>query len=163
MSDKSPDSPVPTAVNLGELRSTKCSFLPNLILPISKTTFTWGRALGCVNECPDDTRVPKTAFQISWYAPTTTSRSKRKSRTKDGEFLITTFATHGIRVNGQPLTQCDTRGYSNHGFLRTGDIITISYDENEKKKLKFVCKFHYGKARHKREAGKRFQIFGRSP
>lgn len=163
MISKSPDSPVRTDVSLGELTSTERSFLPALILQISSTSFTWGRARGCaaVYNCPNDTRVPKKAFQISWYTPTTASRSERKRerrrRSEDGEVVITTYATYGIQVNKQLLTEYNNRGYRNYGFLRTGDIITIFRDENTR--LEFVCKFYYGQAQHTREPMEQFQIF----
>ncbi|KAK0650455.1 Serine/threonine-protein kinase RAD53 [Lasiodiplodia hormozganensis] len=150
---------------LGKLTSTDDSIL-KLVLRLERQVESWGRnaentiTFSNVN----DTRVPKNAFTIWFYAPNIDDlvrEGKDWTKAPDLQVCIHTNSSRGISVNNTRLHPPRPDGSYSYGHLYTGDVITVF--DTGKKKLKFVCEFTTGEAVNHRPEGLSFQVFHTQP
>ena len=150
---------------LGKLTSTQDSFA-KITLNLSSRLSHWGREPTNTHVYEDklDTRIPKRAFAVWFYArgvgevPET---DQNWMKLPDLHCVISTESRHGILVNGVALKKGE-KGKTAFGRIYTGDIITIlqgSSSQEDKRGLRFLCEFFHGEAKHVRpEGGARFKV-----
>ena len=146
---------------LGKLSTVPGSIFETSIKLTERIT-TWGRDPASTIQYKNtkDTRVPKNAFEITFW------RSGIEKAMKKGEdwtnmsnvyAIITTRAHRYIKVNGVRLTRFAEEGDGwLYGRLFTGDIITV-YDYNGEF-LRFECEFFWGASKESRPTGQLFIV-----
>jgi hypothetical protein len=110
-----------------------------------------------------DIRIPKTAFVVFFYSPSSKATVEEMSQQgKDWMSLpdlkagIWTFASNGIMVNGKHLRMKDEKGRALYGHLHTGDIVQVYQHPQATEGLKFKCEFYLGACKEPRPPGESF-------
>jgi serine/threonine protein kinase len=158
----------PPPRRLGKLTATSDSFAPNLVLHIDRSRTSWGRLPSntLIYESSRDTRIPKTAFNIFWYSPNTSSFTVQELSQQGRDWTsleglrvgIFTCASNGISINGKHLRQKDDTGRALYGHLHNGDIVQVYHSADGTERLKFKCEFYQGLGKEPRKAGSSFNI-----
>ncbi|RMZ66804.1 meiosis-specific serine threonine- kinase mek1 [Pyrenophora seminiperda CCB06] len=159
----------PPPRRLGKLIATPDSFIPTLVLPLDQSKTSWGRHADntIVYENSQDTRVPKTAFNIFFYSPDSRPQETVEELSQQGKDWtsldnlkvgISTCATHGISINGERLYKMDENDRAQFGHLHTGDIVQVSKGSEGNGCLKFRCEFYIGVGKDPRPAGHSFSV-----
>ncbi|KAF2707739.1 hypothetical protein K504DRAFT_470107 [Pleomassaria siparia CBS 279.74] len=152
---------------LGKLTATSDSFTSSLVLTIDQSRVSWGRAPRntVVYEDPNDTRIPKTAFNIFWWSSSGDISGSVRDLSQQGKDWTTldnlhvgifTCASSGISVNGKHLRMKDDKGQALFGFLHSGDIIQVYHNSRTRQCLKFKCEFYHGTGKELRPSGQNF-------
>lgn len=137
---------------LGRLSTTPTSFCHPLSLALTERETSWGRGGANTLIYPDaaETRIPKYAFDILFWAPglATHLASGGDWKTMPGAGCHATIKTRTkqrVWVNGVELrSEVGGAGQTPYGKIFSGDVITICRAEGEKKGLQFCCEFFHG-------------------
>lgn len=144
----------------GKLATVPGSFV-NVPITLEQRFTLWGRGVDCTVQYPDvkDTRIPKYAMKITFWAPGMESHVERGGDWTDLAGIRTVLATSAsgcIWVNDVALRKEAPNGNAAlFGKLYTGDVITI-YDDGKGQFLKFRVEITFGdsaRQRPKNEAG----------
>jgi hypothetical protein len=126
---------------------------------------SWGRGLDCTVQYPDrkDTRVPKMAIKLMFWAPGVENFVDSGGDWKafpGVQTLISTSASGFILINNVELRKdAPDGGAALFGKVYTGDIITIYEEPNNGAFLKFEIEVLFGdSARRRPETEKGFQV-----
>ena len=150
---------------LGKLTTTSDSFR-HITLNLSTKLSHWGREPSNTHPYEDkqDTRIPKRAFAIWFYARGIDSileSDQSWMKLPDLHCIINTESSKGILVNDVSLKKGEN-GRTAFGRVYTGDVVTIlqgSGSQEGKAGLRFVCEFFHGQAKERRpETGVRFKV-----
>ncbi|KIX01480.1 uncharacterized protein Z518_09206 [Rhinocladiella mackenziei CBS 650.93] len=146
----------------GKLTTLPGSFT-NVTINLEARFTSWGRGIDCTNQHRDvkDTRIPKYAMKITFWAPgmeVHVDRGGDWTELPGVRTVLATSASGCIWVNGVELRKESPAGDAAlFGKLYTGDIITIYDDKNENGEfLKLRVEITFGdsaRARPKSEAG----------
>ena len=148
--------------SVGTLKATPASCLPGLTIDVGPEPMLWGRESYCTKRHTDrlDVRVSKIGLLVSWcwndLATSDTPFSiRRNDQTEpwEGGVIIATWAKAGVFVNETPLAHKSEEGYTQFGYLRHGDKVTMFRDKKER--LEFVWSSPYGRASRQHP----FQVF----
>ncbi|KAK3693861.1 hypothetical protein B0T22DRAFT_53805 [Podospora appendiculata] len=139
---------------VASLQSSPGSAVPEIMVPVTESMASWGRALENtrVYQRKTEAKVPKYAFKILlWkdeYDPSKNIRPWNRTREIDEDafnFYISTKATAGIWINGVHLPSDDCKNAAgpckNWIRLYDGDSVVIwqMVDESSKAELTFRC------------------------
>ncbi|KAJ4522526.1 Protein kinase protein rad53 [Exophiala dermatitidis] len=138
----------------GKLTSLPGSYT-NVTINLEQRLTSWGRGVDCTIQHPDvkDTRIPKYAMKITFWAPGMESHVEQ-----GGDWttlpairtVLSTSASGCIWINGRALRKESRNGEAAlFGKLYTGDIITI-YDDGKGKYLKFRVEITFGDSARQR-------------
>ncbi|KAL1620504.1 Protein kinase protein rad53 [Neofusicoccum ribis] len=154
------------ARRLGKLTTTDDSFL-KLVLRLQDAVESWGRSP--TNTLPyhdvNDTRIPKSAFTLWFYAPGIDDMIKDDkdwTSMPDLHVCISTQSSKGIFINDTRLGPRQPDGRYPFGRLYTADVITVFHQGN-KKSLRFSCEFSVGESAKRRPEGLGFQVLHTQP
>ena len=114
---------------------------------------TFGRAAGNTNiyEDPTDSRIPRSAFDIYFYAPGTTHiRNHAWHEEPNLHAIVMTRCSAGIKVNGTRIPPSTAGSAFKVAQLYTDDIIEV-YNSG-RNKLVYRCHFHLSESAYTRGA-----------
>ena len=148
---------------LGTLQTTPTSYT-NITIPLADRMTSWGRGLGCTISHPDkkDTRIPKSALKIIFWAPGMEkwlSSGKEWWMLEGVRTILSTSTSRCVWVNGVELKATSGKGDAAlYGKVYQGDVVTV-WNGSDGSRLDFVVDIQYGdsaRARPANEAG--FQV-----
>ena len=114
---------------------------------------TFGRAIGNTNgyEDPNDSRIPRSAFDIYFYAPGTTHiRNHAWHKEPNLYAIVMTRCSAGIKVNGTHVPPSTAGSAFKVAQLYTDDLIEV-YNSG-RNKLVYRCLFHVSESAYPRGA-----------
>lgn len=148
--------------SIGTLKATSASCLQGLTLDVGPEPMLWGRESYCTTKHTDrfDVRISRIGLWVSWcckdLATSDTLSSIRRNNQNEpweGRVIIATWAKAGVFVNKTHLAHKSGKGYTQFGYLRPGDKVTMFRDKEER--LEFVWSSPYGGASRQQP----FQVF----
>ena len=129
--------------------------LANITINLETRLTSWGRGIDCTVPFADrkDTRIPKYALKVTFWAPGMEKHLERGGNWMDLSgirTLLSTSASRNILVNGVELRKESADGQAAlFGQIFTGDIITI-FDDQNGQFLKFRVEITFGDSARQR-------------
>lgn len=148
---------------LGTLTTTPESYI-SITIPLHDRLTSWGRGPGCTVSHPDkqDTRIPKNALKIMFWAPGMENWVKQGKdwRMIEGiHTILSTSTSKCVWVNGVELRAASKGGEEAlYGKVYSGDAVTV-WNGSDGAVLRFVVEVGYGGSAGARPKGEKgFQV-----
>jgi serine/threonine protein kinase len=148
---------------LGTLMTTSTSYTA-IAIPLKDRMTSWGRGLGCTISHPDkkDTRIPKNALKIMFWAPGMEkwiASGKNWWMVEGVRTILSTSSSKCVWVNGVELKAASEDGDAAlYGKIYSGDVVTV-WNGSDRSQLRFVVEVFYGgSAAGRPEEEKGFQV-----